>query len=76
MTPFFIHKIQGISRTPLQTIKRIRQLSEFKEVSNASSNSKNNGNINPIQKTLQQTIRYHLDPSNNAITYFFMSLNF
>ena len=48
MTPFFIQKIQGISRKPLQTIKRIRQLSEFKEV----SNSKNNRNINPIQQTI------------------------
>ena len=52
--------------------------SELKEVIHL--NSKYNANVNHIRKTLQRTIRYHLDPLINVIYLrndsLFMSLNF
>ena len=41
-----------------------------------TSNSKYNANVNRIRKTLQRTIRYHLDPLNNVINLSTKSFTF
>ena len=41
-----------------------------------TSNSKYNANVNRIGKTLQRTIRYHLDPLNNVINLSTKSFTF
>ena len=41
-----------------------------------TSTSKYNANVNRIRKTLQRTIRYHLDPLNNVINLSTKSFTF
>ena len=41
--------------------------SELKEIIHLIQKSKYNANVNRIRKTLQRTIRFHLDPLNNVI---------